>query len=73
MRLAERKALAYQEVGDIRCIREIRVHSFTHTTFVHLHSGDHRREQLQCTSQRSNRIEHAFFVFLHILVVRQWQ
>ncbi|MNO94331.1 hypothetical protein D3C76_859490 [compost metagenome] len=73
MCLAERKAFAYQEVGNICSIREVRIHGFTHTSLVHLHGGNHRREQLQRTGQRSNSIEHAFFIFLHILVVRQWQ
>ncbi|MNN40717.1 hypothetical protein D3C81_1548010 [compost metagenome] len=73
VRLAERQTLVRQEVGDVGRVGEVLIHRLAHPLLVHLHRGDHRRKELQRSLQGSDRIEHAFLVFLHVLVVRQRQ
>ncbi|MNN92953.1 hypothetical protein D3C81_2113160 [compost metagenome] len=73
MRLPEWQALVDQEVRDVRRIREILINRLTHTVSVDLHRGDHWRKQLKRTLHGLHSIEHAFLVFLHILVVGKRQ
>ena len=69
MRLTERQSFADQIIGHVGSVGEIIVKHLPHAGGIQLHAFEHGRIDGKTELQGIDRIEQAFFIFLHVFVI----
>ncbi|MPN62512.1 hypothetical protein SDC9_210261 [bioreactor metagenome] len=73
VRFTERHAFRDQIIRQFSGVSVSLLRRFLATRTFHLNAVQHQRSHMQAVQPGVERVEQAFFVFLHIFVVGQWK